>query len=362
MINTIAGGMMAAIGFFSTAATAQTCGGVYTVERGDSLSTIADSLYKDAGMWTAIHNANLSKIGESPDAIHAGMILRLACINGRPLGLSGGTEARHTPPTTRATAPIVQVAGPAASRAKVNLLTAGDFAPFTDRTLPNGGLLADVVNAAMAKAAPAQGYAIHWVEDRPSHLEPLLSNTLLDAGFPWYRPDCAAQPDMSFCENFLFSDAIFEILILLFTDKARPLAFDSDDDLIGKRLCRPAGYFTHDLDRAGRRWLSEGKVTLEQPRSVAECFALLVQGKVDAVAINEFTGRTALKEMNIKAQVEIVQTRPLSIQGMHLVVHKTHPHGGEIIALFNQGLAGIKADASYQLIMESHMTRIWAGF
>ncbi|SLN58065.1 Bacterial extracellular solute-binding proteins, family 3 [Roseovarius gaetbuli] len=202
----------------------------------------------------------------------------------------------------------------------------------------------------MAKAVPAQGYAIHWVEDWASHLDPLLSNALLDAGFPWYRPDCAAQPDECRCENFLFSDAIFEILILLFTDKARPLAFDADDDLIGKRLCRPAGSFAHDLDRSGRRWLSEAKITLEQPRSVAQCFDLLIQGRVDAVAINEFTGRTALKELTLKDQVESVQTRPLSIQGLHVVVHKSHPQGEAIIALFNQGLAGIKADGTYQHI------------
>lgn len=176
MITTIASGQMAVAGLFGTAVAAQTCGGVYTVKRGDSLSSIADSQYKDAGMWMAIHNTNLSKVGESPDAIYTGMTLRLACINGRPLGLSGGTEARS--------APIIKVAGTAATRGKINLLTAGDFAPFTDRTLPNGGLAADVVNAAMAKAAPGQGYAIHWVEDWTSHLDPLLSNTLLDAGFP----------------------------------------------------------------------------------------------------------------------------------------------------------------------------------
>jgi len=360
MLNTIASGLLAVAGLFGTAAAGQTCGGVYTVKRGDSLSLIAANQYKDAGMWTAIHNTNLDRIGERPDSIYTGMTLRLACINGLPLGLSGGTEMPRVP--ARAAAPIIQVAGSAATRGKINMLTAGDFAPFTEPTLPNGGLLSDVVNAAMAKAAPAQGYAIHWVEDRASHLDPLLSNALLDVGFPWYRPDCTAQPDEYRCGNFLFSDAIFETLILLFTDRARPLAFDSDDDLLGKRLCRPAGSFTHDLDRPGRRWLADARITLEQPRSVAQCFDLLTQGKVDAVAINEFTGRTALKELNLKDQVEIVETRPLSIQGLHVVVHKSHPEGGAIIALFNRGLAGIKSDGTYQQIMDNHMTRIWAGF
>ena len=139
MLNTIASGLLAVAGMFGTAAAGQTCGGVYTVKRGDSLSLIADSQYKDADMWTAIHNTNLDKIGESPDSIYTGMTLRLACINGMPRGLTGGTEMRSVP--ARAAAPIVQVAGNAATRGKINMLTADDFAPFTERTLPNGGLL-----------------------------------------------------------------------------------------------------------------------------------------------------------------------------------------------------------------------------
>ena len=42
---------------------AQTCGGIYRVQPGDSLSVIADRLYKNAGMWTAIHNRNIAAIG-----------------------------------------------------------------------------------------------------------------------------------------------------------------------------------------------------------------------------------------------------------------------------------------------------------
>ncbi|HCI08656.1 MAG TPA: hypothetical protein DE314_15085 [Sulfitobacter sp.] len=57
---------------------AQSCGGTYVVKRGESLSLIADRQYKDVGKWTAIHSSNLALIGENPNALRAGMKLRLS--------------------------------------------------------------------------------------------------------------------------------------------------------------------------------------------------------------------------------------------------------------------------------------------
>lgn len=360
MRNTLFSSLLVMAGLISTTAAAETCGGTYTVKSGDSLSLIAGSQYKNAGMWTLIHNNNLPSIGDRPDAILVGMKLSLTCVNGLPKGLPGGAEKVAVLTNTAAT--LKTTPGTAATRSKVNLLTASDYAPFTDKSLPNGGLLTDVVNTALAEAGPEQGYAIHWVEDWGSHFDPLLSNALLDAGFPWHKPDCATTPDEYRCANFLFSDPMFEMLVLLFTTKSNPISFATDEDIFGKRLCHPRGYFTHDLDRADRRWLSEGKVTLEQPQTVADCFEMLMEGKIDAVAMNEFTGRTALKDLDLKDKVEIVQTRPLSIEGLHVIVHKSHPQAEEMLATINTGLRAIKDNGAYQAIIDQHMTRVWAEF
>lgn len=358
MRNTIFGGVLMGAVVLSGAAAADTCGGNYTVRPGDSLSLIADKHYKDAGKWSAIHANNLDIIGEKPNSIRVGMTLSLSCIDGLPTGLPGGTEVGAVSVST----PLVPASGDYATRAKINLLTAGDYAPFTSPDLPNGGLVTDVVNSAMAKAQPAEGYAIHWVEDWGSHLDPLLSNALLDLGFPWYQPDCVAAPEEYRCANFHFSDPMFEMLILLFTNKAAPVAFASDADLIGRTLCRPRGFFVHDLDRADRRWITDGKVALKQPQTMKMCFDMLMAGEVDAVAINEFGGRAAIKELGLKDKVEIVQSRPLSIEGLHVLVHKSHPKADAMLATINRGLRAIKNDGTYQSIIDTHMTRIWSEF
>lgn len=335
-----------------------TCGGTYTVKRGDSLSLIADRQYKNVGMWSTIHSNNLNVIGSEPNAIYAGMKLTMPCINGLPRGLPGGSIVAQA----TSVQPVRVAPGTAATRSKINLLTADDYAPFTDREALNGGLVTEVVRKAMEAAAPREGFAIHWVNDWSAHLDPLLSNALLDLGFPWLQPDCASNPTHYRCENFYFSEPMFEMLVLLFTNKANPIQFTQDSDMLGKTLCRPAGYYTHDLDKDGRRWLADRMITLTQPSTVADCFELLVQGQVDAVALNEFTGRQAVVDLGLQNQVDVVQTRPLSIEGLHVVVHKSHPQASDMLATINQGLEDIKANGAYQQVINQHMSQIWANF
>ena len=340
----------------ATTAVAQGCGGTYTVERGDSLSLIADRHYKNAGLWTEVHRNNLSVIGENPDALRIGMDLRLGCINGLPVGLA------TTAPVTAA----VQTTATAPTRRRleqsINIVTAGDFAPFTDQALENEGLITDVVRTAMQSSQSADNYSVHWVNDWSSHLDPLMTNAMMDMAFPWYKPDCAGSPDNYRCTNFHFSDPMFEMLILLFVDKSRPVPFAQDSDIEGRTLCRPAGYFTHDLDRADRRWITDGKITLKQPQTVKGCFDMLVAGEVDAVAMNEFTGRAAIKELGLKDQVEVVQGRPVSIEGLHVLVHKDHPNADALLSTINGGLDAIKLSGAYQQVIDRHMSNIWAEF
>ncbi|MFW8635552.1 peptidoglycan-binding protein LysM [Cribrihabitans pelagius] len=358
MKNRIAAAALSLFTLAAAPAAADRCGGTYTVQKDDSLSVIADRLYKDAGMWSAIHNRNIEKIGPRPGAIRVGMKLSLACLNGLPLGMADG---KQTAATRAKAVPVKVQPGHAAVRGRINLLTGDDYAPFTSKAAHNGGLITDVVNAAMIKAAPQEGYAIHWVNDWASHFDPLLANALLDAGFPWYRPDCETMPEAYRCQNFHFSEPMFETLMLLFAAKDRPFAFEEDADMEGKVLCRPTGYLTFDLEERGRRWITENKITLKQPHKVKECFDMVARGEADAVAVNEFTGRSVMQEHGLEAQFTVLP-QPLSVLGIYAVVHKSHPRAQELLAMFNRGLRAIQADGSYQAIIDGHMARIWAGF
>ncbi|MEL7299042.1 MAG: transporter substrate-binding domain-containing protein [Pseudomonadota bacterium] len=339
------------------ATSAAACGGTYTVARGDSLTQIANDLYKDARKWSVIYQTNVARIGDDPERITVGTRLTLTCIDGLPAGLEDGLSLDKIEAVSALSA--VPFATPE-TRERINLLTADDYRPFTDRTLPGGGMFTEIVTRAMEAAAPDDGFAIHWVNDWASHHDPLLSQALLDLGFPWFKPDCAANPRAARCETLVFSEPVFEVLTLLFVRTGDPLTFSSDSDLHGASLCRPAGYSTFIFDEKGRNWLADGHVSLDMPETIEACFEGLVADAYDGVVLNEFTGREKINALGLAGQVEVAAGRPIAIDGLHIVAHKAHPEADELIALVNAGLAEIKRDGTYQRTIDTHMTRIWA--
>lgn len=320
-------------------AAAQTACESYTVRAGDNLTRIARASFGDGRKWTLIYQANIEVIGRDPNLILIGDVFRIPCTSDGPIANEGWTPGGGK---------------------EITLLTADDYSPFTDRGLPNGGLVTEIVDAAMGETVGEDRYGISWENDWSRHLEPLLAERRYDMGFPWLRPDCEATPDNMRCANFVFSEPMFEMLVLLFVDGDRPFRFTSDDDIVGKTLCRPAGYYTHDLDKDGRNWLRDDKITLISPSGVDDCFRLLGEGLVDAVALNEFTGRSAMQRLGIEEDVEIIQTRPLSIEGLHVLVHKDHPQANALIEMVNDGIAALRRSGEYTDIVDKHMSNFWA--
>ncbi|PVY76431.1 amino acid ABC transporter substrate-binding protein (PAAT family) [Tamilnaduibacter salinus] len=319
------------------------CDQAYRVQPGDTLSRIAGRAYGDVRKWTVIYNNNIRTIGTNPHLIHIGTRLHIGCLNAA---------------ATSAPTPGWQ----AAEGKSIKVLTGGNYQPFTGKELPNGGLVTDVVNSALNNTPGVTSFGVAWVDDWSRHLDPLLSNRTYDLGFPWLKPDCRQTPDNTRCRHFLFSDPMFEMLVLLFVDRSGGFVFQDESDIHGKTLCRPDGYYTHDLEKNGRLWLTNNRVVLKQPDSVDACFRMLTTGSVDAVALNEFTGRSAMKRLNLENRVRIVQSRPLSIEGLHVLVHRDHPQAERLIGQVNDGLNAIKDSGRYQSIVDRHLSRFWEQF
>ena len=350
----------------------QTCGGTYVVKEGDTLSLIAAAQYGNLRLWSAIHRENISKVGPNPNAITRGMQLEIPCINGRPTGLPSTPVAQvepepPTPAPTPKPAPQPEAPAPSAPAdveitQTVNLVTSDAYPPFTGRGLQGQGLMTEMVEAAMRASPGSEDYQIHWINDWSSHLDPLLSNAMMDMAFPWPRPDCDQDAQNTLCAEFQFSAPLFETLNLLFVDRARPISFAQDSDLHGRTLCRPEGLPTHDLDRADRKWLTEALITLETPHSIERCFEMLIAGEVDAVALNEFSGRDAVKTLGLAERVEAIQARPLSIETLHVVVHKEHPQAERLLETINEGMAASRASGTFQRVMDTQLSTIWAEY
>ncbi|MBQ4825346.1 MULTISPECIES: transporter substrate-binding domain-containing protein [unclassified Leisingera] len=308
----------------------------YVVQPGDNLFSIAETHYGDRERWTMIYYRNQDVLVGS--SVVPGRKLQIPCIK--------QATAPDATPLRR-------------QEAEMTLLTGGGYAPFTDRGLPGQGMVTELVNAALELAPSPVSYAINWEDDWSKHLFPMLDQKEFDMGFPWYKPDCAAEPDNERCVNFHFSEPVMALPIMLFVRVQDQFVYAEDRDIEGKTLCRPKGYFTHDLNRQGRRWLDDGKITLVQPQSPADCFRMVSEGQVDAVAVNLFLGASTIVREGLRDTVLPLE-KPLSEEGLHVVISKRHWRGTSHLYRINAGLKKLRDSGRFEEIMSRHLELFWA--
>jgi polar amino acid transport system substrate-binding protein len=348
-------------------ASAQTCGVDYVIRDGDTLADIAQRVYGNRSQWTAIFYSNQDRLGANATLLVPGLAIKVPCIG----AAQGATPAAATP---AAPAPSGAAPGPdgfelSSMFRQIQFLTAEGYPPFADRTLPNGGIVLDLLSSSMELIKKggkgAFDYQISWVNDWAAHLNPLLITRAFDAGIPWVKPDCSTPAALDRgsqykCQKFFFSDPFYESVSVLFVKTASPIMFNSDDEVIGKTLCVTKGWSTFDLDKGGRNWLKDSKVTLMQPPTPEECFRMLDSGTVDAVVVPDLTGRAISSAMGMTDRVRATD-RPVHIETMHAIIAKTHPHARTMLYYINSSLAKLRETGEYDRIVEKHLDQFWSG-
>ncbi len=313
------------------------CDVTYRAQPGDTLFSIAETHYADREKWTLLYYSNQSVLSDNVGQVDVGQEIFIPC-----------APQDDTPDAT----PLLQAG------AEMTLLTGSNYAPFADRNWPGNGMVTELVNAALELSPSPVPYAIGWEDDWSQHLFPLLAEKKYDMGFPWLKPDCEADPQNERCAHFHFSDPLMDLPIMLFKQAASDFAYDSDADIPGRSLCRPEGYFTHDLDRPDRRWLTDGAITLVQAESPEACFAALMDGKVDAVTVNVFLGARKILAMGLRGKV-VPLDKPLSREKLHVVISKTHWRGTTHLYRVNAGLQALRASGRYNEIVSRHLGIFW---
>jgi polar amino acid transport system substrate-binding protein len=348
---------------------AQTCGADYVVKEGESLADIATRVYGNSSQWTLIFYANQDRMGANASMLVPGLSIRIPCLGGQQP--SSPASVPTTPSAQPSSSPSSSVDAIELSSVvrRIEFLTADGYTPFTDRSLPNGGMITHIVAASMdlvkEQAAGSFGYNVSWVNDWAAHLNPLLITRAFDVGFPWLKPDCDHPADLSQdakyrCQKFFFSDPLYEIFTVLFVKSNSPITFAKDDEMLGKTLCQPAGYSTYELDKGGRNWVKDNKVILLRPQTIEECFRLLDSGSVSAVVTADLTGKAVTAALGIRDHVKALQ-RPVAIGTLHLIVPKTHPHASTVLYYINTATAKLRESGEYDKIVDSHLSRFWSA-
>ncbi|GGE37319.1 hypothetical protein [Actibacterium pelagium] len=222
----------------------------------------------------------------------------------------------------------------------MTLVTGNDFAPYTDESLPGGGLFTQLVETAIARAAPDMEYRLFVINDWGSHVEDLLPANIFDAGFPWTRPNCEVEVTLSEtdkfrCENFVFSDPYYEVVNGYYTlnDSSYSNAFKYTQ-FDGARICRPASYSLAPLTTAG---LTEPTITLSRPEMALDCFRELAAGNVDVVSMGSKAAWEAIEKLELTS--EIVENPNLAhIDTLNVMIHKSNPEVTNYMRMLNAGL------------------------
>lgn len=222
----------------------------------------------------------------------------------------------------------------------IKMATSGGFAPFTDQEWKNQGMVIQILDQVMRVAKLDADIEFHdgW--------STLISDTeagLYDATFPWYYSEERA-------ERYLLSDSLASTYVVPYVAQNKSFNVVTRMDLAGYRLCRPAGYFTHDLEEL----LEQPGTELIQPNTLAECFQMLVSDQVDVVPVDLFSAKATIAEVfgdeNSVQQLGIVFSR----QSMHILIPRTNPRGQEFIDRINKALSKLEMRGILQAIRQNH--------
>lgn len=321
--------------------------GTYSIQRGDTLSRLADRAFGSATRFMQFYNdpRNNASLGTNPNRISVGATLYLRpCSSAEGDGPNLGEDEDFEP-----TDPFAGT---------IDIVTGTDFAPFTHEDLEAGGMLTAVVKEAFSKSGLNQSAKIVFINDWGAHLSTLLPDHKYQFTFPWYRPDCsdpsALSDQMRPRCDLIWSDPLFSVIIGFYALSTTADVPNDFDGFRGKNLCRPDGYFTFDLEENGL--IPGDTIKLFQPSEVADCFDMLKDGEVDFVTINRFTAEKAIASAGLDGLIIPISTVVTS-QDLHLVGHQSNPDSVRLIRAFNKGLEVLRAERRLSRITRFFMDK-----
>jgi len=234
-------------------------------------------------------------------------------------------------------------------------LTGNAYAPYVGDDLPDGGFSTDLITQAM-NVTEGDPFAFEIVPDWGAHFKPLLSGGSFDIGFPWFRPDCSQRDLLGEasrwrCDNLRFSRPLHDIVIAAYAMNQNAVSIASPEDALGKRICRPTGYFTHDLEAMG---LTEDQITRISPDTPLECFEEMRDGRVDIVILNADVSEGVIADLGLQNDVtEILGLS--SVQTLHAVGMKTNQRTRVLLRRLDIGLEALKANGGFDQLMAKHL-------
>ncbi|WP_415753844.1 substrate-binding periplasmic protein [Pseudomonas leptonychotis] len=225
--------------------------------------------------------------------------------------------------------------------ADLRLVTGDDYAPFTGRALPAGGMLTQVVHAVLAESKIDS--TLDWQPWNRGYLKTLRGE--YDATFP-YVPTPQRE------QEYLYSAPLLVVEQHIFSRVDDPVERVDAQAMQGRRVCSPLGW---QPTKVIQDLLDQGVLSRHSPIGIKECARLVSMGRDDFFVADRRIGETALQLIGIAEDEVFRSTERVSSSSLHLIVPRNHPHGPLIIDSFDAGLASLRASGEYQQVLAGYI-------
>jgi polar amino acid transport system substrate-binding protein len=217
-------------------------------------------------------------------------------------------------------------------------LVADAWPPFTDATLFNGGLATDIVSTALARAGYASDFEqVPW------------ARALLGIGEGRYDVLVNAWFNEERTRLGQFSGEYLVNRVRFLKRKDAPIEFSNLQQLHTYPIAVVRGYAyspTFDED------VSLQKIPVH---NFAMAVRMVAADRVKLTLEDEYVARyyLARESPKVRNAVEFLP-KPLSENGLHILVSLKNPQHEQIVAGFDRAIAAMKADGSYAQLMKRH--------
>ena len=225
--------------------------------------------------------------------------------------------------------------------APLRLVTGDDYAPFTGKALPAGGMLTQVVRAALQRSSIDS--SLDWQPWKRGYMKTLRGD--YDATFPYVH-----TPQRE--EVFLYSEPLFVAEQHIFSRAGQVIEINDVRSMQGLRLCYPLGWKPPPIIQ---QLLDDGQLRRHSPTGLNECARLLLMDRDDFFISDRRLGETALQLTGVPLEQFRRSDSAINSSTLHLIVPRSHPQAAVIIAQFNQGLAQLRASGDYQRLLERNL-------
>lgn len=234
---------------------------------------------------------------------------------------------------------VLLIAAGAAQADKELRIVASSWPPYSDYDLPKKGLSMELVNAAFTRA----GYETKsWLESWPRTLEGVEIGVYDVIAAAWYSKERE--------QKFAFSEPYLNNRVRLLGRKESGHRITKLEDLAGLRVgvVREYAY--------GEKFDNATHFTKVYQNDVIQILLKLINKQVDLIVADELVIRHNLTEhMPHELGRLVFMPQAIEVKGLYIAVTKQRPDHAKIVADFNDAIKIMKADGSYQLILDKHL-------